>query len=445
VPRENTVTKFSIQILMIVLILVPLSFSCKDTALLPIDRSFALTIDDASCTELWLKIKIGWANGDRTVTFKRDAMVLFTRTLNDLETIITDTNLLPGHVYHYSAQLDGSSAQLQARTLDSTSHFINWHVDTLGAQGVIRDVYVSSLSNAWAVGQIYLNDSTGNPDMSNPYNAAQWDGSMWHLIKIPVRDFGGSVGIYELYSIIGFNDNDIWFVGDGDLIQWNGSQFAAKAFFATSLPFDGQVRKIWGTDKSNLFCVGRTGSIYHINGNIWTKMTSNTTVDLQDIWGIDATHIWTTGTNVSDGHCIVLQCDGTSWTTIYDNANKPPNEVQGFSSVWTDQTKQIYLTGQSWIRLMNLGDGSFQLLDNQSQWAALRVRGTSRNDIFQVGYGGEGLHFNGVSWYLYPELVSLNAGNAWFYSTFPAKNFILIGGLYLTAYNGAPVVIRGYR
>jgi hypothetical protein len=438
-------TKYSVQILMIVSILIPLSFSCKDTGIPPIDRSFALTVDDASCTELWLKIKIGWANGDRTVTLKRDTIVLFTRTLNDLETIITDTNLLPGHVYHYSAQLDGSSAQVQARTLDSTSHSINWYVDTLGAQGVIRDVWVSSQNNAWAVGQIYLNDSTGNPDLSNPYNAAQWDGSMWHLIKIPVRDFGGSVGIYELYSITGFNDNDIWFVGDGDLIQWNGTQFAAKAIFATSLPFDGQVRKIWGTDKSNLFCVGRTGSIYHINGNAWTKMTSNITVDLQDIWGIDATHIWATGTNVSDGHCIVLQCDGTSWTTIYDNANKPPNQILYFSTIWTNTSRSIYLDGGGLYKLTlnNYNFGS--QIETGLMYAASSIRGNSQNDIFDVTTGGEVAHYNGSSWYYYLDVQAFNRSGAWFTRVYPTSNFVLIGGWYLTAYNGAPVVIRGYR
>jgi hypothetical protein len=317
--------------------------------------------------------------------------------------------------------------------------------DTLGSQGIIRDVWVFDRNNAWAVGEIYLNDSTGKPDMSNPYNAARWDGSKWQLIKVPVRDFGGAVGNYALYSVIGFQANNVWFVGDGDLIEWNGATFEGKAFFATSLPFNGQVRAIWGRDASNLFCVGRSGAIYQFNGSTWTKMTSNTTVDLQDIWGIDGTHIWATGTNTGDGHCVVLQSNGTNWSTIYDNANKPQNEVQAFFTVWGNETGKIFLAGQSWMRSMSLSDGSFKLLDSLSKWAALRIRGTNQNDIFQVGYGSEAMHYNGVSWYHYPELASINGGGAWFYSVYPTKDFVVIGGLSLTALNSFPMVIRGYR
>ena len=70
---------------------------------------------------------------------------------------------------------------------DTTSHVVQWQLpDTLGIRGVIRDVWVFNKNNAWAVGEIYLNDSTGKLDDANPYNAAQWNGSKWVIKRIDI-------------------------------------------------------------------------------------------------------------------------------------------------------------------------------------------------------------------------------------------------------------------
>jgi hypothetical protein len=328
---------------------------------------------------------------------------------------------------------------------DTTSHVIQWQVpDTLGTQGIIRDVWVFDRNNAWAVGEIYLNDSTGKPDMSNPYNAAHWDGVRWTIKKITVNHNGNMI-TPPLNAIFAFSTSDIW-LSAGVPIHGDGNTWTQYHLFdmGVLLQSDGSILKIFGSNPRDLYFVGYKGTIVHYSGT-WTKMTGNTTVDLQDIWGIDGSHIWATGTNTGDGHCVVLQCNGSNWSTLYDNANKPQNEVQAFSTVWGNETGKIFLAGQSWIRSMSLSDGSFKLLDSLSKWAALRIRGINQNDIFQVGYGSEAMHYNGVSWYHYPELASINGGGAWFYSVYPTKDFVVIGGLSLTALNSFPMVIRGYR
>jgi hypothetical protein len=329
---------------------------------------------------------------------------------------------------------------------DTTSHAIQWqNPDTLGAQGLIRDVWVFSKNSAWAIGEIYLNDSTGKPDISKPNNATQWDGNIWKIKNIMVN-YHGNLITPPLYAVYAFSASDMW-ISAGVPIHGDGNTWIQYHLFDMGVlsQSDGSILNIWGSSSTDLFFVGYKGTIVHFNGTNWTKMTSNTTVDLQDIWGIDASHIWATGTNTGDGHSVVLQFNGTNWTTIYDNANKSQKEIQAFSTVWANEPNNIYLAGQSWIRLMSLSDGSFKLLDNLSQWAAMRIRGINQNDIFQVGYGSEAMHFNGMSWYHYPELASLNGGSAWFYSIYPTSDFVLIGGLFLTSLNGFPVVIRGYR
>jgi hypothetical protein len=310
----------------------------------------------------------------------------------------------------------------------------------LGAQGVIRDVWVFDRNNAWAVGEIYLNDSTGKPDMGNPYNAARLDGSKWTLIT--TKDVGYGYG--ENHCIFAFDTNDIW-VGSSIPEHWDGQKWT---FFGSTRGYIGgfRIKKIWGISSQIFFLVGEGGNIYRYNGTSWTKMTSNTTVDLEDIYGLDATHIWATGTNSSDGHSVVLQYNGTSWTTLYDSNTQPDQSKYQFGTVWTNTSSSVCLDGGSGLHTLTLSnlDISSQIHTGQT-YVSYRVRGTLQNDIFDIGQAGEVAHYNGSSWYLYSDLQTLNGGYAWFYGVYPTKEFVVIGGLYLTALNGFPVIVRGYR
>ncbi len=78
-------------------------------------------------------------------------------------------------------------------------------------------------------------------------------------------------------------------------------------------------------------------------------------------------------------------------------------------------------------------------------YTASRIRGIIQKDIFDVTPGGEVAHYNGASRHSYPEIQSLNGSNAGWTSIYPTNNYVVIGGLFLTTYNGFPVVIRGYR
>jgi hypothetical protein len=155
------------------------------------------------------------------------------------------------------------------RLIPPPSHVVQWMPpDTLGTQGVIQDVWVFDKNNSWAVGEIYLNDSTGKPDMSTVYNGAHWDGTKWTLKRIPF-EYQGQPFFSALYSIYAFSPNDIWFAGG--LIHWDGNQFS-NATIPSSAWGTVLIKEIWGTASNNLFIVGDGGSIAHYNGSSWTKV-----------------------------------------------------------------------------------------------------------------------------------------------------------------------------
>lgn len=65
-------------------------------------------------------------------------------------------------------------------TIDTTSHNFNFQTWRFGehSSSTLYDVAIIDENNIWAVGEIYLNDSTGQPDPM-PYNAIQWNGIQW--------------------------------------------------------------------------------------------------------------------------------------------------------------------------------------------------------------------------------------------------------------------------
>lgn len=166
------------KIIFCLVFIATLGLCCKDEPTKPPPTgTVKLSLDYAECKEIGLKLSFIDADQPRGYALLRDGEQITSGNLNSTETLLVDTTVVPGLEYVYVAhrlndlKTIDSSTPLLVHSLDSTSHNIQWFVDTLGAQGVIRDVWVFDKNNAWAVGEIYLNDSTGKLDIANPYNA----------------------------------------------------------------------------------------------------------------------------------------------------------------------------------------------------------------------------------------------------------------------------------
>ena len=402
-----------------------------------------LTAENVISREVWLKLRFVNLPKPWEFVVERDGReILFGRT-DKPDTLIIDTTATPRTTYRYKAiQLEGKvktleSDGLQVTTLDTTSHAVQWIVDTLGVRGEIYDVWAFSRDNIWAVGEMFLKDSTGNVDPVR-YNAARFDGVRWKPMRIPTRSVGGSVGAAMLRSIFCFSPSDVWvFAYHGAYSHWNGSQWE------TQLGTGGE-SKLWGTSSSNLIVVGSNGAISRYDGTRWQKMDSGTEVDLQDVWGIDEKHVWATGMRGDYSRSVILQHDGRQWSHIFDSYGKPRELDFRFQSVWTDNINIVYLAGLTGQHSFNIGTRSFRNF-NIGQWASLRIRASAQNDIFIASYGSELLHYNGSTWRLYPEIKLLDDGYATWYTISLSKDLAVIGGYFFTGLYGVPVVLRGYR
>ena len=107
----------------------------------------------------------------------------FTHSIKD--TIIYDSTLSPNQAYTYQVQYAGSgiSQSVTAKTMDTTSNNFTWQTYTFGGGAgncFLYDVSIIDENTIWAVGEIFLNDSTGHPD-PNYNNIVKWDGNSGKL------------------------------------------------------------------------------------------------------------------------------------------------------------------------------------------------------------------------------------------------------------------------
>jgi len=374
-----------------------------------VQPTLTLILDDAHCTEAWLQLTTKDLQLPAELTLKQynptgDSLSQIF-VLNTQDSLLYIDSLLPNQTYKFKAILTTTNnppptTNLQTvTTMDTTSHNFTFEMITFGGEigsSVLYDVAIINENDIWAVGYIYVSDTSQTG--YETYNAAHWNGTIWELLKIPHYDYGGYLIYGPLQTVLAFSENDIWFCSPANLVHFDGNTYNSKAFFMTDINFNGQVQKMWGTDKNNIYCVGRNGAIYNYNGTSWQRIESGTTLNINDIWGDfnPKTGEWEILAGASNKFLnegsAVMKIEGAISLEI--NRNGLPWSL---SSVWFKANKKYYIGGDGLF---------FNKIVNDNWWKDTtfipiykdRVRGLNINDIVISGSNGLFSHFNGISW-----------------------------------------------
>jgi hypothetical protein len=159
---------------------------CPDNGVQPKPNPLQLTVEDVTSTEVFLKLSLDQSETQHIVTLKRGDSTIATIIIStsDGDSLFVDEGLLPNKTYTYTLAYQSFTATAQATTMDTTSHNWMWEIDTLGiAYSSLYDVAIIKDTLAYAVGEIYLKDSTGQFD-PQPYSVAKWDGKSWTPLKL---------------------------------------------------------------------------------------------------------------------------------------------------------------------------------------------------------------------------------------------------------------------
>jgi hypothetical protein len=267
-----------------------------------------------------------------------------------------------------------------------------------------------------------------------------------------------------LRRVLGRNSNDIWAVGDGTMLHWEGSFWSSPRWpqatqrlaglvmggsqFIVAVGDSGKIERLtnnvwacpeavgnvnlrdaWGLNTSDFWAVGSQGAVMHWDGTSWSSaaISGISSIELQGISGRSAQDIWVVGEQGT-----VLHYDGTSWGKV---AFPTTDNLYG---VWADPSGTTWVVGDrgvsasikgaqvtllatsSSVRLRAIfgigpkerwavGDAGTLLRLESNTWSQVES-GTRQNlhslwgdrstDLWAVGEGGTQLHYNGVFWTL---------------------------------------------
>ena len=386
-----------------------LNFNCKKTLTGP-DSPFVLTVEDVSCTEAWVKItSTNFQNPSSLTLFVNDKPNQ-TLALVSSDTLLYIDSLLPNQSYKIKAAFvtnnqPQTTNEVIATTMDTTTHNFTWQTFTFGegSSSTLYDVAIIDENNIWAVGEIYMNDSLGNPD-PNFYNLVKWDGAEWKPERIYFKNSKGQFFLAPMKSIFAFNTNDVW-IGLDQIIHWDGTTYSSIEL--SNVIFQSWINKIWGNNCNDLYVVGNGGNIANYNGSSWIKIESRTTTDLTDVYG-DGDNVFICGYKDFNPTVLLKYNNGVITKVIEeDHFEYKTDFISGWiKSIWVKKDKLFSLTFYDLYRskISTKGEGTAIWKGDINSWGSNAVRGNDVNDIFTTGYNGLLWHFNGVGWKKYDEL-----------------------------------------
>ena len=395
-------------VLIIVAGLGAILFSCKeDEPFLPAVPTIQLTAKDASCTEAWLRIVLLQGVYPRTVTLKRDTLTVFTATLTESDTTIMDEGLLPNRSYTYTLTRPAGAfeerAMVSIRTLDTTSHSFTWQADTLGEgfTNVLNDVAILNDTLAYAVGEMYLRDSTGQID-PQAWNAAKWNGQRWELKRIPFIGPCSAVLYPPLKAIWVFSATNILVTNGGSIVRFDGINATMDCGMNPLLA--GAINKIYGVSPQDVYAVGDVGTIVHYANGTWQRIESGTRETINDVWG---------GSNPLLGDNVVVMAVGSRSTigeSKFIRIRRATGQLDSISwplqswprySVWFDQRSRVFTCGGG---VFMSGNNGWQMIPQLSSVFTNSIRGSGPNNVVVGGDFGLLAHFNGASWQVYTDV-----------------------------------------
>jgi len=283
--------------------------------------------------------------------------------------------------------------------IDTTSHNFSWRLDTLGDgnSSILFDVAVLNDTLAFAVGAMYLRDSTGKLD-PQPYNLAEWNGRNWKLRKL---SYAGFPPVIKTICVV--NDQDVWL---DPWFHWNGHNFQELPI--DPILFGVGVNKMWGNSKG-VYVIGDNGFIAYKSSTTttWQKLESGTTLPIQDIWGsknsqTGETEILAIASNGSLGEGKKLLSIKNNSVISLPDSGLPPFGLYG---LWFEPKKRYFVVGAGIYYKDNAyNTARWDTVKNITTYYTIAMRGTGINNIIAVGAFGDVLHYNGTSWKQYSDL-----------------------------------------
>lgn len=394
------------KVSLVFLILLLCTASCN-TIDPPQDKTvLTLTLEDVTCTEAWITLTTNNLQLPATLTLFKDNNVSKTIDLQTADTLLYIDSLLINSTYKIKAMSQSiSSNEIIATTLDTTSSNFNWQIWTFGeinaGGSAFYDVTILNENNIYVVGRISRLDSLGNPEIYG-YNAIQWDGQKWNYHRVMI---GGSCpddsvsGAFPIGAVFSFEDETI-LIASGLQIAYLKDGIPLKKECISIPP-----NKIWGRSSDDFFVVGNHGNILHWDVEHWLKLETNTSDQINKIYGhhlnenqkTEIICIGGTGFNPSPTRIFNVDPTNKSVSTLsYQNL-----PLGSGADIWFKQNRRYVIAGNGIYSKRIIGSNELWKREIEppiNNFPSTAIDGDNYNDIIVCGFNSEILHYNGYNW-----------------------------------------------
>jgi photosystem II stability/assembly factor-like uncharacterized protein len=275
---------------------------------------------------------------------------------------------------------------------------------------VTTSIWGTSPADMFAVG---YGDEEG-PDPS----VFHFDGTEWHRESIPFlipfnRDLtmisGNEQSLFvggDYSDFLRF-DGEAWRGGstsDGDYVSdisaGPGNSLVVSTSGGCVSSFDGaswtrhycggDVTYAWASALDDIFKVAGS-NIAHFDGRSWQSMPSNTTVDLNDVWGRSALEVYAVGDSGT-----VVHYDGQSCQPMQSNT------TERLLGIWGNAEIAVVVGAHGII--LHLQDGQWLPVNSPTTKKLTGVWGAASNEIYAVGPRVV-LHYDGSRWEILSDTI----------------------------------------
>ena len=257
------------------------------------------------------------------------------------------------------------------------------------------DVWSTSESNAWAVGEfgfIYRFNGSGWTRQSTPTTATlfavwaanandafaggdngtmlHWDGAAWTSMALPNPS--------TVYALWGSSGRNVYAAtADGRIFRYDGSTWT------TALTTSGALWALFGNSPTDVYASGEGGRVMRFDGNGWSPMSPASNGTLAGLWASGPNNILTVGSDGAGANGVALRFDGNTWLT------QAVGTTLVLTSAWGPNSSDVYATGDQGTILRFNGSAWHPMTSGTTDflWS---VTGAPNGvgGAFAVGYNG---------------------------------------------------------
>ena len=292
--------------------------------------------------------------------------------------------------------------------IDCVGSVAQWTPMTSGTEADLADVWGTSGSDVFTLGELATDDENGFQLASMIFH---YDGGAWSLQR-RIKDV-------SLRGVWGATPTDVWAVGfdfldnDARVLHYNGTEWSVVPGFESGGVETLQLVAVWGSSATDVYAVGATfagevslGLVFHYDGVAWARMDNpaDELPTLAGIWGSSSTDVYAVGTDqlASPFAGAILHLEGGRWTPVLEEPDLT------LTSVWGSSASDVFAAGFTVTQHDDefIVAGAIRHFDGTA-WTPMTIPntgllndvwGSSARDVFAVGDEGTILHYDGTAW-----------------------------------------------